>query len=125
MVVGQAGSKQKHILEVALEMEESVIAAVKPGVRICDLQRIAKDIAEKAGYGDYYFPTGFGHGIGTCIVEWPLLFEGNEAPLETGNTFALEPMIVVEGLGTGCFEDIIAVTESGGADLSTARKHTW
>jgi Xaa-Pro aminopeptidase len=125
MVVGRAGSKQKNLLKVALEMEESVIAAVKPGVRICDLQKIAKDIAEKAGYGEYYFPTGFGHGIGTCIVEMPLLFEGNEAPVEEGNTFALEPMIVVEGLGTGCFEDIIAVTKTGGVDLSTARKRSW
>jgi Xaa-Pro aminopeptidase len=125
MVAGNAGAKQKHILEVALEMEERVIAAARPGVRICDLQKMARDIAEKAGYGDYYFPTGFGHGIGTCIVEWPLLFEGNEAPLEAGNTFALEPMIVVAGLGTGCFEDIIAVTETGCVDLSTARKRTW
>jgi Xaa-Pro aminopeptidase len=55
----------------------------------------------------------------------PLLFEGNEAPVEEGNTFALEPMIVVEGLGTGCFEDIIAVTKAGGVDLSTARKRSW
>ncbi len=104
--------------------EESVIAAVKPGVRICDLQKIARDIAEKAGYGEYYFPTGFGHGIGTSIAEMPILCEGNEAPIEAGNTFALEPMIVIEGLGTGCFEDVIAVTETGGLDLSIARKRT-
>jgi Xaa-Pro aminopeptidase len=125
MVAGKVGAKQKDILSVALEMEEAVIAAGKPGMRICDLQKIARDIAEKAGYGEYYFPTGFGHGIGTCLVEMPILFDGNEAPVEEGNTFALEPMIVIEGLGTGCFEDVIAVTEAGCVDLSTARKCTW
>jgi len=125
MVAGKAGAKQKDILDVALEMEEAVIAAGKPGVRICDLQKIATDIAKKAGYGEYYFPTGFGHGIGTCLVEMPILFDGNEAPIEKGNTFALEPMIVIEGLGTGCFEDIIEVTETGCVYLSTARKRTW
>jgi len=125
LVVGKGGHKQRDILRVALDMEESVIAAGKPGVRICDLQKIARDIAEKSGYGEYYFPTGFGHGIGTSIAEMPILFDGNEAPIEEGNMFALEPMIVIEGLGTGCFEDIIAVTPQGCVDLSTARKRTW
>jgi len=125
MVAGKAGAKQKEILETALEMEESVIAAGGPGVKISDLQKIAKDIADRAGYGEYHCTTGFGHGIGTNLAEMPVLFEGNEATLEEGNTFALEPMIVIEGLGTGCFEDIVAITETGCEALSPARKRTW
>jgi Xaa-Pro dipeptidase len=125
MVAGKAGKKQQEILEVGLEMESAVIDAVKPGVRICDLQNLAQDIAEKAGYGDHYWPTGFGHGIGTEIAEIPFLFLGNEEPLQAGHTFALEPMIVIQGLGVGCFEDIIVVEENGSRELSPAKKRTW
>jgi Xaa-Pro dipeptidase len=119
------GAKQKDILETALEREESVIAAGGPGVKISDLQKIAKDIADRSGYGEYHCTTGFGHGIGTNLAEMPVLFKGNEATLEEGNTVALEPMIVIEGLGTGCFEDIVAITETGCEALSPARRRTW
>lgn len=125
MAAGKVGKKQREILEVGLEMEEAVIAAGKPGVRICDLQQVAQDIAEKAGYGDYYWPTGFGHGIGTDIAEMPRLFMGNEEPLQEGQTFALEPMIVIQGLGVGCFEDIIVVEKNGCRALAPAKKRTW
>ncbi len=125
MVAGNVGKKQREILEVGLEMEEAVIAAGKPGVRICDLQKIAQDIAEKAGYGKHYWPTGFGHGIGTDIAEMPRLFLGNEEPLQAGQTFALEPMVVIQGLGVGCFEDIIVVEENGCRELAPAKKKTW
>jgi Xaa-Pro aminopeptidase len=125
MVAGKVGKKQKEILEVGLEMENAVIAAGKPGVRICDLQKLAQDIADKSGYGDHYWPTGFGHGIGTDIAEIPRLFLGNEEPLQAGQTFALEPMIVIQGLGVGCFEDIIVVEENGCRELGPAKKQTW
>jgi Xaa-Pro dipeptidase len=124
-VVGQANAQQRKMLETALEMRDSVVAAVKPGARICDLQQIAEGIAERRGLADYYYPTGFGHGIGTSMVESPILFPDNEARLEQNMVFSLEPMIVIEGVGTAVFEDMILVTSDGSEFLSDASTSTW
>ncbi len=121
-VVGRPDATQRKMQETALLMEESFIAHARPGARICDLQRLCEDIAAKAGYADYYYPTGIGHGIATSIAEIPVLFPDNEAQLEAGMTFALEPMIVVEGLGSSVYEDVILVAENGAEPLSDARK---
>jgi Xaa-Pro aminopeptidase len=124
-VVGKANDQQRKMLETALEMRNRVVEAVKPGARICDLQRIAEGIAERRGLADYYYPTGFGHGIGTSVVESPILFPDSEAPLEENMVFSVEPMIVIEGVGTAVFEDMILVTSDGSESLSDATTSTW
>jgi Xaa-Pro aminopeptidase len=124
-VVGKANDQQREMLETALEMRDRVVDAAKPGARICDLQSIAEDIAARRGLADYYYPTGFGHGIGTSVVESPILFPDNEAPLEENMVFSLEPMIVIEGVGTAVFEDMILVTSDGSEMLSDATTSTW
>jgi len=124
-VVGEANPQQKEMLETALEMRDRVVEAVRPGARICDLQQIAEGIAERRGLADYYYPTGFGHGIGTSVVESPILFPDNEAQLEENMVFSLEPMIVIEGVGTAVFEDMILVTSAGAEVLSDATTSTW
>jgi Xaa-Pro aminopeptidase len=124
-VVGRANEQQRHMLETALEMRDRVVDAVRPGARICDLQQIAEDIAQRRGLADYYYPTGFGHGIGTSLAESPILFPDNEAQLEENMVFSLEPMIVIEGVGTAVFEDMILVTSKGAEVLSDATTSTW
>ncbi len=124
-VVGKANDQQKRMLGTALEMHDRVVEAARPGARICDLQRIAEGIAERRGLADYYYPTGFGHGIGTSVVESPILFPDNEARLEQNMVFSLEPMIVIDGVGTAVFEDMVLVTSDGGELLSDATTSTW
>lgn len=124
-VVGEPSNQQREMLETALEMRDAVVDAVKPGARICDLQTIAEEIAARRGFQDYYYPTGFGHGIGTSVVESPVLFPDNETSLEERMVFSLEPMIVIEGVGTAVFEDMILVTSAGGESLSNATTSTW
>jgi Xaa-Pro dipeptidase len=124
-VVDRSNDQQRKMLEAALEMRDRVVEAVRPGARICDLQRIAEDIAQRRGFADYYYPTGFGHGVGTSVVESPILFPDNEAQLEENMVFSLEPMIVIEGVGTAVFEDMILVTSTGAEVLSDATTSTW
>ena len=124
-VLGKANQQQKEMLETALEMHDRVVEAVRPGARICDLQCIAESTAKRRGLADYYYPTGFGHGIGTSVVESPILFPDNEAELEENMVFSLEPMIVIEGVGTAVFEDMILVTSTGAEILSDATTSTW
>lgn len=124
-VVGHANDRQRRMLETALEMRDAVVEAAQPGARICDLQSLAEGIAERTGLSEYYFPTGFGHGIGTSLAESPILFPDNEACLEENMVFSLEPMIVVQGVGTAVFEDMILITSTGSESLSNATASTW
>ena len=41
------------------------------------------------------------------------LFAGSHAVLQPGMTLAYEPMVVVEGLGTGVVEDSLVITDTG------------
>ena len=59
------------------------------------------------------------------MVESPILFPDSEARLEQNMVFSLEPMIVIEGVGTAVFEDMILVTSDGGESLSDATTSTW
>ena len=34
----------------------AAIAAVKPGVRACDVDAAARNVIAKAGYGEYFYP---------------------------------------------------------------------
>ncbi|MCC6956451.1 MAG: aminopeptidase P family protein [Anaerolineales bacterium] len=124
-VAGKANQQQIAMFKTALEMHDRVIAAIKPGARICDLQRIAEEVARTNGFANYYYPTGFGHGIGTSVAETPILFPDNEAALEKNMVFALEPMIVIEGVGTAVFEEMILVTSESCEVLSDATLSTW
>ena len=57
--------------------------AVKPGLKASELDKIARDIITKAGYGEY-FNHRLGHGIGMSTHEFPSIMEGNDMILQPG-----------------------------------------
>lgn len=122
---GPTGKRQRDVLQCGVDMHLAVVDTARPGVRIVDLQNLAQGIAEKAGFGEYYWPTGFGHGIGTNVAELPSLHLGNEAELEAGNVFALEPMIVIQGFGCGVIEDQVLIEDNGARRLCPAKHEYW
>ncbi|MBE9917904.1 aminopeptidase P family protein [Paenibacillus donghaensis] len=125
LCAGMIGKKQREVLQCGLDMFEAVLNAAKPGVRVTDLQDLAQSIAENSGYGEYYWPTGFGHGIGTNVAELPDLHWQSGTVLQAGHVFALEPMIVIHGFGCGVIEDQILITETGARSLTPARRKLW
>jgi Xaa-Pro dipeptidase len=125
LCAGTVGKRQREVLDCGLAMFEAVVAAAKPGVRVVELQDIAQGIADDSGYGEYYWPTGFGHGIGTNIAELPNLHWKSETVLQAGHIFALEPMIVIQGFGCGVMEDQILITETGARSLTPAKYRVW
>ena len=61
---------QRKIYDLVLEANMAAIAAVKPGVRACDVDAAARNVIAKAGYGEY-FTHGLGHSLGLDIHEEP------------------------------------------------------
>ena len=50
---------------------------------------------------------------------------GSQAILEKNMTFAYEPMLVRQGFGTACVEDLYVVTATGCERLSEAPERLW
>ena len=119
VVVGDAPPRLKEVHEIVMEAQEQAVRAVYPGVPAEDVDRAARLVIERAGYGERFIHRT-GHGIGLEAHEDPYLVEGNTEPLRPGMTFSVEPGIYLEGdLGVR-IEDVVVVTEDGARRLNHA-----
>jgi Xaa-Pro dipeptidase len=119
IAVGEPTSEGKQLLAAGEILYAELVELAKPGTAFGDLHEHAIRIAAELGYADAYMPGGFGHGIGCMLFEAPSLrYQVTADVLEPGMTFAFEPMIIVDGLGTAVVEDTMLVTETGLEPLS-------
>ena len=87
------------------------MAAVE-GAYIPDVDKAARDVIDKAGYGKY-FTTRLGHGIGYMVHESPDMKQSNKRHLERGMAFTIEPGIYIPG-EVGCrIEDTLLISDKG------------
>ena len=102
----------KEIHDIVLEANRAVVDAVKPGLRCCDIDRIARDVIGRYGYGEY-FDHGLGHSVGLEIHEAPSFSRLCEVVLEPGMVITDEPGIYISGDVGVRIEDLLVVTETG------------
>ena len=110
--VGKPDAKAKEIFDIVQDSVNTVIDAIKPGVRAADLDGIARKVIEQAGYGEC-FKHRLGHGVGLQFHEPPNLHPLSQDVLEKGMVFAVEPAIYVDGFGGVRLEENLVVTEDG------------
>lgn len=113
--IGKLPEKAYAAHQTCLEIQEAVAAMAKPGAVCETLYEKAIDIVTKAGFADYFMGTEqkakfIGHGIGLEINEMPVLAPRMKQELEPGMVFALEPKIVLPGIGPVGIENSWAVT---------------
>ncbi len=108
--------KIQKIYDIVLKAQESALKAVKPGVKLCDLDKIARDIITKEGYGKY-FVHSLGHGVGLDIHEWPYVNSRNEMRVKEGMVFTIEPGIYIPGEFGVRIEDMVAVNHDGSVEV--------
>ncbi|MCY6354930.1 M24 family metallopeptidase [Clostridium sp. ZS2-4] len=108
----EASDESRNVYNIVLEANLRAIEAVKPGVRFCDIDKVARDIIERAGYGKY-FTHRTGHNIGIDVHEFPDVGEVNEMVVEEGMIFSIEPGIYLPGKLGVRIEDLVVVTKNG------------
>jgi len=110
---GKFTKRQAEIYGVVLKAQLAAIKAVKPGVMMHELDRAARDIIEKAGFGDFY-PHGIGHHLGLEVHDIT-----PDGPLKPGHIVTIEPGVYLPDEGIGVrIEDDILVTPTGSRNLS-------
>jgi Xaa-Pro dipeptidase len=119
--VGEVSEKEREIYDVVAEAHEKAIESVRPGIRAEKVDAVARNVIEKAGYGQY-FTHRTGHGLGLEVHEEPYICEGHEVILQPGMVFTIEPGIYLPGKFGVRIEDNIAVSNTGKKMLSHISK---
>ncbi len=118
---GTPDAKFTDMYDTVYSAQQLAISAIKPGLRLCDLDKIARDYIDTKGYGKY-FTHSLGHGVGLDIHEYPFVSFKNEDIIEEGMVFTVEPGIYIEGFGGVRIEDMCLVTKNGTEILTTIKK---
>jgi Xaa-Pro aminopeptidase len=109
---GGGSARGRRLYRIVAEAQRRAIAAVAPGVRASDVDGAAREVIDRAGYGDC-FGHGTGHGVGLEVHERPSISPRSGEVLSPGMVFTVEPGIYVENFGGVRIEDMVLVTASG------------
>jgi Xaa-Pro aminopeptidase len=118
-VVGEPTAEFAQAYGVLSKAQDAAVSAVSPGVTAASVDAAARDVIADAGYGERFIHRT-GHGIGLEEHEEPYIVAGNDAGLEPGMAFSVEPGIYVRGRFGMRIEDIVVVTGEGVERLNNA-----
>jgi Xaa-Pro aminopeptidase len=108
-VSGHFTEEQAKVYRAVYQAQVDIMAAIRPGVSMAQLQHVAEESLRRAGYlAD--FIHGFGHFVGLDVHDAGLY----EKPLPVGAIFTVEPGVYLPQKGFGVrIEDEVLVTATG------------
>lgn len=109
--------KQQEIFEIVKEAQNLAIKAVKPGIKACQIDKIARDFITENGFKEAFFHST-GHGVGLDIHELPNISPKDDTILQKGMVFSIEPGIYLQNEFGVRIEDVVAVSDDGCEILS-------
>jgi len=105
--------KQQEIFDIVLEAQKTAIDGVKPGIKSCEIDKIARSIITEYGYGDNFIHST-GHSLGLDVHENPSISKKDETILEENMVITIEPGIYLKGEFGVRIEDTVIVGKNKG-----------
>jgi len=112
VVLGSPDNKTKKLFRLVRKAQKAGMAAIKAGVIAKDVDRAARQVIEKAGYGDK-FGHGLGHGVGVAVHEPPSLSKRSRKKLKEGMVVTVEPGVYIPEWGGIRLENMVEVKADG------------
>ncbi|WP_405295844.1 aminopeptidase P family protein [Methanobrevibacter sp.] len=104
--------RQQEIWDIVAEAHDKAIKAIRPGIKCCEIDKVARDIIEGYGYGDKFIHST-GHSLGLDIHETPGFSLRDETVIEKGMVITVEPGIYLEGEFGVRLEDTVEISKRG------------
>jgi Xaa-Pro dipeptidase len=104
--------KQEKIFNIVLEAHDKAIDYIKPGIKVCEVDEIARSIIAEYGYVDNFIHST-GHSLGLDVHEKPTISKKDETILEKNMIITIEPGIYLEGEFGVRIEDMVKVANKG------------
>ena len=101
--------KIQKAYDTVLKAHDVAIKKARSGMRAKDIDRLARDIIEKAGLGKY-FVHSTGHGVGLDIHEMPYISSKSDTIIEDGMVYTIEPGVYIEGEFGIRIEDMVVMS---------------
>lgn len=121
VVLGRATDEQREVYEIVKAANDAGRAAAAPGTPLREIDRAARDVIEKAGYGEYFIHRT-GHGIGMETHEPPDVSASSDTMAAPSMIFSVEPGIYLPGKFGVRIEDLVLITEDGCETLNRLPK---
>jgi Xaa-Pro aminopeptidase len=112
MIVGEPTAEQRKAFDAMLALQTRAIEVMAPGVPAGEVElavvQLAEDLSVAANLRHHV-----GHSIGLEGHEAPFLDRGDDAVLEPGMVFTVEPGVYIKDLGGFRHSDTVVITEHG------------
>jgi Xaa-Pro aminopeptidase len=116
-----ADANFKKVYNTVLEAQQAAISVISEGITGKAADNIAREIIQKAGYGEA-FGHSLGHGVGLAEHELPRLSPNSEDTLTEGMVFTVEPGIYLSGWGGVRIEDTVVMEKGKARPITKALK---
>ena len=107
--------KHQEIYDLVYKAQLKAITKAKVGMKASQIDKLARDVIEKAGYGKY-FVHSTGHGVGLDIHEFPNINSRSDIIIENNMVFTVEPGIYLPNEFGVRIEDTV-VMKNGKAEI--------
>ncbi len=125
LCLGNLPADLQRAYAATVQMQNAMVAAMRPGVTAEELFNIGTGLAAELGYSENIQGYGeqqvnfIGHGVGLELNEWPAIARGVTEPLQPGMVIALEPKLAFPGVGMVGIENTWLITAGQPRRLTT------
>lgn len=112
-VSGRFSPEQLEVYQIVLRAMKAAMRVARPGAYLWQVHKAARDVIDRAGFGDYY-PHGTSHHLGIDVHD-----ATPDGPLKPGMVITIEPGIYLAQHNLGIrIEDSVVITKRGFKNLT-------